>query len=281
MEPNASTTTEANPRIRVGLRVFMVVPILVLVTTGIMLFFFTEYARTVWPWELTPFNARFIGGFYLGSIFAAAIIVMWPRWSPARVLTTQICLFTSLVLLVSLAYTGRFFFDRPLTWAWFGLYVLVPSYTLYAVWAHRSLHADTAPTPRGISAFLTVSGAILGAYGIGLLIAPVALTEFWPWPVDAFHGRLYAAVFLSPAFTAVLLRARSAAADRIGVGVVTSLGSVLIVAGTVVTDASKGSVDWASPGTWLWVGAFAAMAVFGLTVVTSGRGSLRGDHAAV
>lgn len=262
---------ELNPRVRSDLRLFMLVEIFILAPTGTALFFATEFAQSIWPWELTPFNARFIGGFYLAAALAAALVLILGRWAPARILTTLAFLFTGLVLLVSIGHVDRFDFGRPLTWLWFMLYGLIPAYTGYALWVHRRFRADGYPVPRALRLALIVPGAVMGAYGIGLLIAPVVLTAFWPWPVDPFHGRLYAAIPLVPALTALLLGRRAAPADLAGMGATLIAASVWILLGLLVTDASTDSVPWGTVGTLVWVGGFVYIAVVGLAMVSVSR----------
>ena len=249
----------------------MLVEIGILVPTGLGMFFAVERTQAVWPWELTPFNSRFIGGFYLASAIAAAMVLAQGRWAPARVLTSLAFAFTAIVLVVSIVHANRFDFDRPLTSAWFALYILLPLYTGYALWAHRRLRATGGPAPRWFAIVMVVSGVLMGAYGIGLLIAPVTLTEFWPWPVDAFHGRLYAAVPMAPALAALLLLRHAPQADLVGTGVTLLAASAWIILGLVVTDASTDSVDWGSLETWIWVGAFVFVAFLGVAMVAAAR----------
>lgn len=262
---------EENPRIRLDLRVFMLIEIGILAPTGAGMFFAVERTQSVWPWELTPFNSRFIGGFYLAAALAAAIILVHGRWAPARVLTSLAFAFTGLVLLVSIIHADRFFFDKPLAWVWFALYGLLPFYTGYALWTHRRLRAATMQASRWLLVVVAISGVLMGAYGLGLLVAPVTLTGFWPWPVDAFHGRLYAAVPMTPAIAAILLIKRCTRADLVGTGVTLLAASAWIVLGVVVTDASTDSVDWGSAETWIWVGAFAYVALLGLAMIAVSR----------
>ena len=53
---------------------------------------------------------------------------------------------------------------------------------------------------------MTALALVLGGYGIALLAIPDDATRFWPWPVDAFHARIYAATYLTPAVGALVIR---------------------------------------------------------------------------
>jgi hypothetical protein len=179
--------------------------------------------------------------------------------------------FTGIVLVVSIIHADRFSFDRPLAWVWFALYALLPFYTGYALWTHRRLRASGDAPPVWLLAAMAVPGALMGLYGLGLLVAPETLTGFWPWPVDAFHGRLYAAVPLAPALAAFLLVRRAPPADLFGTGATLFAASAWIILGVVVTDASTNTVDWRSAEPWIWVGAFAYVALLGLAMIAVSR----------
>jgi hypothetical protein len=89
---------------------------------------------------------------------------------------------------------------------------------------------------------MTVVAVATGAYGVALLAAPEPATGWWPWPVDAFHGRMYAAAFLTAAVGSWLAGRRAAPRSWLAMGVtLTGLG-VAAVAGALVTGATRSPV---------------------------------------
>src|SRR5262245_11370198 len=108
-----------NPPISALLRWFTLVEVFVLLAAGGGLFFAPELANTIWPWMLTPFNTRFLGAIYLGSMVAVAFMWYIGRWSPTRAVLRVIFAFTLIVLVVSVLYSGQFDFQRPGAWLWF------------------------------------------------------------------------------------------------------------------------------------------------------------------
>jgi hypothetical protein len=101
---------------------------------------------------------------------------------------------------------------------------------------------------------------VLCAYGVALLVAPEPLTEFWPWRIDAFHGRIYSALFLTFGVGSLLMAARSAAVERQALGLSRLVFGVLALLGLVLADDRAGTVDYASAGTVAWCLAMAAIA---------------------
>ncbi len=263
---------DANPRVRLGLLAFMVFEIAILAATGVVLFFALGLAESIWAWELTPFNARFIGAFYLAAAVGVTIAAAHGRWAPARVIAVLALVVSILMLSVSLASLDRFLFDRWVGWAWFVVYAFVPVFTTYALLVHRRHRAMLRSVPLVLRAMNVVVAVLFGAYGIGLLFAPVALTRFWPWPVDAFHARLYAAIFVALGAAGLTLYRRGAPADLLTAGATILALGLWVIAGTLLTDASRHSVDWGSAGTWLWLAAFAVIAAVGLVMVLASRG---------
>jgi hypothetical protein len=139
-----------NPPISDLLRRVTALEVVVLVVTGGGLFFFPGQIARIWPWQLLPFNTRFLGGVYLGALVAATLLVAFGHWSPARVVIPMILIFTVMVLAVSLIYFERF--ERG--WAtglWFLLYIGLPVNAAYHIWQYW----DLAPTmPQTVPSWL-------------------------------------------------------------------------------------------------------------------------------
>ena len=81
-------TTEANSKISPLLRFLTFIKVLVLFTVGAGLLIVPNTASQIWPWELLPFNARFLGAIYAAACVAAIIQLIYARWSPARLVTS-------------------------------------------------------------------------------------------------------------------------------------------------------------------------------------------------
>jgi len=270
-ESSASARPTANPPIAPWLRLFTAAETLVLLWGGALLFIAIGLAQPLWPWELTPFNARFLGGYYLGGMVAAALMVALGTWAPARVVVKMIFVFTTIVLVASLFHPAAFIFERWATWVWFALYLVIAAETGAAVWLNRGRPpADPVTVPTAWRAVQVTEAVIMGAYGVAILVAPVAASAFWPWPVDAFHGQVYSAMFISPAVSAWLMSRRAAPIEYVTIGFAHLVAGLLIIVGVVVTDASANSVDWGAGGTWVWVAGFALLAGVGAAMIAFG-----------
>ena len=244
----------------------------VLLIAGGGLLLFPSVMGPLWPWEVAPFNALLLGSIYSASLVATAMTVHFRRWSPARIVAPMIFLFTAIVLLVSLANIDRFDVGHYSTWLWFLLYIGIPVNAGYYMWPERHRKAYSPyPLASPWREILLAPVVLLGAYGLGLLIAPDAFSSFWPWPIDTFHGRMYSVAYLTPALGAVLLWRTAAMAETLTLGLTLIAGGITPIIGLVIVDNKVDKVDWAAPGTWLWLGTFAILflAGVGLTWLSS------------
>jgi hypothetical protein len=161
------------------------------------------------------------------------------------------------------------------TWAWFAIFVSVPIYTAYFLWRTRgSTPAPQRPPPR-LRLGLISAALPLAGYGMALLAAPSTVTDFWPWSIDAFHGRVYSAIFLTLALAAAI-ESRSAAPIPLATFGLTcvALGALQPI-GLLVVDADVEKIDWSSAGTRAWIAMFAALFAYGL--ILSAASLRRGD----
>lgn len=228
--------------------------------------------QDVWAWMTPPFNARYVGVIYLGALVPLVILAVTARWSPGRVVLWMIFVFTAVIMVVMLAYADRFEWARLATWVFWALYLFLPVNSIVFLWRLRDLRPPE-PLVR-MPAAMTALALVLGGYGIALLAIPESATGFWPWPVDAFHARIYAATYLTPAVGALVLRdcgtraeIQTLAATMIVFGAAAVLA--LLATDPIVPPAAKVDYDG---GTWAFFAINAAP-------VLAGAGLLRAVRA--
>ena len=237
---------------------------------GFALLILPDLAHDQWPWTPAPFNTAFLGAIYTASL-VPVVAMLVGRQAPLRVVLPMVAAFTAIVLVVSLFYLEKFQLNRLSNWIWFPLYVLLPINSAYHVWLYRNLtpsgHGPTSPSWRG---YLLGVALAMGAYGLGLLIAPETLTAFWPWAIDAFHGRMYSAVLIAGAVGALTMSRRTTAREFATVGLTHAAFGLLSVVGLLLVDATQKRVGWSLAGTWLWVGVLVMGGVGGLLMAGIG-----------
>ena len=271
---------QANPRIAVALLLPAFVQGAVIAGAGVVLFFAPTTGHDIWGWELTPFNTRFLGAIYLAALVDFVALAVVRRWIPARLVIPMDFLFMSVILVVSVAYVGRFDWEQPVTWAWFFIFVSVPIYAAAFLWRFRGLwrvvpSVSERPSERARLGLVAVA-LLLAGYGVGLVIAPETFTGFWPWPIDGFHARVYSAIFLSLALASALLTRTWSPLELSTLGLTCVALGVLEPVGLLVVDADVDKVAWSSSGTWAWIAIFAALCAYGLVLVGA---SLRQESA--
>jgi hypothetical protein len=252
---------------------------LVIALAGVVLFFAPTLGHDLWGWELTPFNTRFLGGIYLAALVPFATLLVVRTWELAQLVVPMDFVFMSIVLCVSLAYADRFLSDRPVTWAWFTIFVSIPLYTGYFLLRYRERLRPVVhrPAPRVRTALLAAA-VPLGGYGLAMLAAPGTVTGFWPWPIDGFHGRVYSAIFVSLALGAAILARGGGPVGLRTLGLTCVALGALEPIGLVVVDARVDKVDWSAAGTWAWLAMFAALFAYGLVLSAL---ALQRNHPAV
>jgi hypothetical protein len=113
-----------------------------------------------------------------------------------------------------------------------------------------------------------------------MLAAPETVAGFWPWPVDAFHGRVYSGMFLALALAATIVSVAPTFLELTTLGLTcVSLGALEPI-GLLVVDSHANSVDWSSAGTLAWIAMFAAIFVYGLALSAAGLRRERGQPSA-
>jgi len=268
-------TSSKNTVIPTFLRITNIIECLVVAAAAGVLFFFPDIAKIAWVWAIPPFNSRYVGAIYTAALLPLVVFAIAGRWSPGRVVLWMILAFTTSIGLVMLMYTPQFEWTRlgtPIFWL---LYIFLPINSVYFLYKLRSWEVfdseDNSPMIRNLLLAVLI---LSGLYGIGLLLIPETVTAFWPWKIDAFHGRIYAATFLTPALGAWIINRRSAPSERLVLGLTLATLGVLAIIGLVWTSAGvplDKQVNYASLGTWAFIGMNLLCGAAGLGLMLSGR----------
>jgi len=258
-----------NLRIPPFLRFVIAVECSVVFTGAVLLFLFPTLAKTLWAWDIPPFNARFVGAIYFAAY--VPLIIFWfnPYWTPGRFILWMIFVFTALIMVVMIFHVDAFAWNRMSTYLVFWpLYIFLPINTSVFLYLSR---AEKISNPTDMPALwrksLTMFALFGTGLGIGLLIAPEALTGFWPWPVDAFHGRIYASAFITPSVGAwILSRRASARSEYFIFGLNLLTGGILPIIGTLLTNISvppERQINFNALGTWAFFALFFMAGILG------------------
>jgi hypothetical protein len=267
-------TEKTNPGITSLLRFLTVVEVLVVFASGVGLFFIPTSAAALWPWELLPFNARFLGAVYSASCVSAVMQTAHGRWSPARLVTPMILVFTAVIMILSFAYLPLFDLQRWETWVWFALYIMIPVNCAWHLWLYRNLPpADPTPPSQTGRTILLAQAVILGMYGLALLIAPSIAKTVWSWKIDDFHAQMYSVTFLTPAIGAFILAKAASKTEWLTMGLTQAVLGLFPIIGVIIVDATVKAVNWASIGTWIWMALFAVMFIISLWMIKESRKS--------
>jgi phosphatidylserine synthase len=265
--PAPAASEAANPRLPRFLVWVTLVECGVVLGTGLVLFFWPALGREVWAWAIPPFNARYVGGLYLAAFAPLALAAASGRWAPGRVVLWMILTFTAAVGGVMLFYPARFAWDRFAAYGFWLLYLFLPANA--AVYLYRlrrwppALARPATPLARRA---LTALAVCLGLYGLGLLLWPQAYGALWPYGIDAFHARIYAAIFLTPAAGAWVLRCAGAPSERLALGLsllVLGLCALLALGLTLAPLAPAARAYYGGLGGWAFVLTHAALALIG------------------
>lgn len=261
--------SDANPVVPSFLRLVVAVECSVVLVAGILLFFLPGLASDLWAWTIPPFNSRFVGAVYLAAYIPLVIFWLVPRWSPGRLTLWMILTFTTLVMLAMLIHRDVFEWDRLGTFIFWPLYIFLPiNSAIFLLRSKQSYITHGYDVPAALRMILLIFAFLGGGYGLGLLLAPEALTGFWPWNVDAFHGRMYAAAFVTPALTAwILASTRAHAAEYLSFGLNLVAGGFLPVLGTLWTNLqvpAERQISFSSIGTWIFIVFFLLTGLLGI-----------------
>lgn len=262
-----------NPRISGVLLGVTWLEVVILLWAGLGLLLYPPIMEPFWPWPLAPFNLRYLGGLYTAALVAAFLQASCGRWSPARVVTPMIFIFTLVVTVYSFVHLDRFDLRRLEAWIWFILYIGVCTNAGIHIWLYRKRPLpQPSSRPRGaLRTALWGVTIVLGTYGLSLLLAPTVASWFWPWKLDTFHAHLYSVTFLTPALGAWVLLRGTTRNEQQTLGLTLAAWGLMPILALILADATVKRVHWDLANTWMWLVLFGAMAGIGGWLAVSNR----------
>jgi hypothetical protein len=269
-----STSGSTHPSLPALLRIMIWGVCAAVFAAAAALFLAPTSTNPIWAWPIPPFNARYVGAVYFAAFLPLLVMAIRGRWAPGRMVLWMIFVFTSLILVVMVVHRSAFDWSRPVTWAFWFLYLFFPIASALFLRRLRSWGAaDAQATPPGWSVMIPGIALGLGVYGLALLAIPSTATGFWPWPVDAFHARIYAATFVTPAVGAWLIRKAGNPWEYITLGLTLATLGLFSIVGTVWTSATvppERQVDYGALGTIVFMAMNAALIVVGVALANAG-----------
>jgi hypothetical protein len=261
-----------NSRISSYLRFVTGVECFVVFAAAVGLFLFPALAAKFWAWEIPPFNSRFVGAVYFSALLP--LIVFWSsaRWTPGRLVLWMIFVFTGLVMVAMIVHWDIFIWSRVSSYGFWLIYIFLPinsAIFLYKSRGEQLVGGLEVSTLWKIILF--IFALLFGIYGLGLLLAPESFTNFWPWPVDNFHARMYASAFITPAVAAwILWFRRGAASEYLTFGLNLLAGGFFSILGTLWTNANvpaERQINFGASGTWAFFILFFITGILGIALI--------------
>ena len=192
-----------------GMRWRLCTAAVLVLLAGLQLFVFTGRTSTFFAWTIVnPLAAAFLGGGYWASVLIEALAGRQAVWANARIAVPTVFVFTVLTLAATLVHLGQFHLGshftagtRIVTWAWIGVYVLVPLLMLIVLVVQaRTPGADpprSAPLPIWLLVVLAVQAIILLGFGVALFAVPRQAAPLWPWKLTPLVAQATGAWLIS------------------------------------------------------------------------------------
>jgi len=265
-------TSSENPPISSYLRFVTAVECFVVLSAAVLLFFLPDLGKSLWAWDIPPFNARFVGAIYFAAYIPLVIFWYTARWTPGRLVLWMIFAFTFLVMLVMIIHWDAFAWNRISTYLIFWpLYIFLPIHSAIFLFKSRETQKPAASNLTSTWRTALLAFALLGGlYGLGMLFFPEQSTSFWPWGVDAFHARIYASAFITPAVGAWILAQRGGhPSEHFIFGLNLISGGILPILGTLWTNASVSAERQIQYdlGTWAFFMLFVVSTLLGVAQI--------------
>ena len=192
-----------------SMRVLLYVAAVLVLLAGFQLFVFTDRTATFFAWTIAPpLAAAFLGAAYWASMAIEALAARQALWANARIAVPTVLVFTVLTLAATLNHLDKFHLGsqfeartRIVTWAWIGVYALVPVLMLIILVVQARTPGPDPPRVAVLPGWLCwlLGAQAVGLFGLGvaLFAVPDQASPLWPWPLTTLVAQATGAWLIS------------------------------------------------------------------------------------
>jgi len=261
-------------------RIMLYVAGVLVFAVGFSLFILTAQTDRYFSWTVASLlTAAFLGGSYWSAAVLEFLSGRERLWVNSRPSIPAVTIFTFLTLIVTLMHIDKFHFDAPLpisragTWFWLVVYISVP--VILTILFILQVRAPGIDPPRRFPladwarfALIVLAAAFL-LLGVGLLVAPMIVAPYWPWPLSALTGRAVGAWLVG---IGVITGQAAWENDRLRVrSLMASLAAFSLL--QLLALARYGNeIAWDSPASWLYVFVLLLLGLIGVYEILKARG---------
>jgi hypothetical protein len=237
-----------------------------------------QFAWTIKP----PLTAAFLGAAYWGSLVLNLLASRERLWARVRIALVPGFVFTSLMLVATLAHLDRFHLGsssntlgRAVAWIWLAVYIAIPPLTLAALIAQLRVPgvdpARAAPLPGWMRATFAAQSLVLIVLGIVLFASPSSANSLWPWTLTPLTARASGAWLCGTGLTAAFAVLEN---DFRRIRAMVAGYAALAAFETVAIARYPHTPDWGGAPAWLYVAFLATMLVLALLALLRERSVL-------
>jgi hypothetical protein len=231
----------------------LILPLLFI--AGVQLFVLSEQTETYFAWTFaSPLSAAFMGAGYWAAMLHAYSGAHAKSWATVRTSMPAALTATTLLTVTTFLHLDKFHFGSPLfitrfvTWVWIIVYVTVP-FILVAAWVMQSrLPGANVKGRHPLRAWMRGGYTLLAVFtllcGLGLFIAPTAMSSIWPWEITPLAGRAIGSWLSAFGVACVTLTFENDI--KHGAGTASSLCAFCLLQLIVLARYSS-AVDWGKP----------------------------------
>jgi predicted outer membrane lipoprotein len=242
-------------------RIMLAVAGVLVLAVGFALYVLTTQTDRYFAWTVgSLLTAAFLGGSYWSAAVLELISARRRLWVNSRPSIPAVTIFTFLTLIVTLMHADKFHFNAPLlitragTWFWLVVYISVPVILTILFILQLRVPGDDPPRRYPLAGWVRPLQITLAALflllGAALLITPLSVAPFWPWPLTPLTGRAVGAWLVGIGIAAGQAAWEN---DKLCVRAVMASFIAFALLQFLALARYRNELAWSSPSAWLYI----------------------------